>query len=395
MAINFPIDPEIGQIYEYGTKKWKWNGLNWAITVEATILSNGDGTKFLSDDGTYQFINVDVPLPEWGNISGTLSNQTDLQIILNSKASTAHNHDDLYYTETEVNNLLLSKSSTAHNHDDRYYTETEVNTLLLSKSSTAHTHTDLHTHTNKSLLDSVTASGDGTRYLANDGTYKLVESGTTDHGLLSGLGDDDHTQYLNSDRHSLIDHSAVSGIPTTENIQDISASLFTSGTHSGITFEYDDANNKINVSVSGGTQQVVGVLDDLTDVTISNPVSGQSLVYNGSTWINELLESSGSSGTNVSYLTDIQDIPDPIANTYLKRNNDNTSYVWETAGTETLETLTDVLLTDPVSGDAIIFDGTTWKNQQLGTAATKNITYSTEAPSGVGSEGDIWIKYTL
>lgn len=37
---------------------------------------------------------------------------------------------------------------------------------------------DSHTHSNKALLDTITDTGDGTKYLADDGTYKLVESGT-------------------------------------------------------------------------------------------------------------------------------------------------------------------------------------------------------------------------
>lgn len=32
----------------------------------------------------------------------------------------SHNHDNLYYTETEVNNLLNAKASSTHDHDDRY-----------------------------------------------------------------------------------------------------------------------------------------------------------------------------------------------------------------------------------------------------------------------------------
>lgn len=34
-------------------------------------------------------------------------------------------------------------------------------------------------------------------------------AGTVDHGALDGLGDDDHTQYLNSARHALEDHSGL------------------------------------------------------------------------------------------------------------------------------------------------------------------------------------------
>lgn len=130
----------------------------------------------------------------WGSITGTLSNQIDLQSALNAKQNTltfdttptaastnpvtsggiktaldakansadlgdlaekdqaawstdisgipstfppsTHNHDDRYYTESETDTLLSGKSNTGHNHDDRYYTETEVNTALAGKQNT-------------------------------------------------------------------------------------------------------------------------------------------------------------------------------------------------------------------------------------------------------------------
>ena len=66
----------------------------------------------------------------WGNIEGTLSDQTDLQNALNDKSDTSHTHDDRYYTETETDALLSGKAAAAHTHDDRYYTETEVDSLF-------------------------------------------------------------------------------------------------------------------------------------------------------------------------------------------------------------------------------------------------------------------------
>jgi hypothetical protein len=129
----------------------------------------------------------------WGSITGTLSDQTDLQIVLNGKSDTGHTHSGY--------------SLTTHTHDDRYYTETETNTLLSGKSDTNHTHSDLHSHANKTLLDSynqsnanistavtnshthsnkatldnITNAGDGNSFLANDGTYKAVSgSGAVD-----------------------------------------------------------------------------------------------------------------------------------------------------------------------------------------------------------------------
>jgi hypothetical protein len=37
-----------------------------------------------------------------------------------------------------------------------------------------HTHSELHTHPNQTALSNITDTGDGTRFLADDGTYKLT-----------------------------------------------------------------------------------------------------------------------------------------------------------------------------------------------------------------------------
>lgn len=79
-----------------------------------------------------------------------------------------------------------------------------------------------------------------------------------------------------------------------------------------VRLEYDSTNNALKVvSTSGGmvnlyaTGEVsaygydtevpvmVSELDDLTDVTISNPTNGQVLVYNGSLWVNQTIETGG------------------------------------------------------------------------------------------------------
>ena len=79
--------------------------------------------------------------PTWGAITGTLSQQTDLQNALNAKANTADlgalaDHDTVDYA-TEVTNKPSAFPPTAHTHDDRYYTESEVDALLADKADTA------------------------------------------------------------------------------------------------------------------------------------------------------------------------------------------------------------------------------------------------------------------
>jgi hypothetical protein len=66
-------------------------------------------------------------------------------------------------------------------------------TALAGKANTAHTHD----------LDDITITGtpDGSKFLRDDGTWAApTQTGVSDHGLLTGLADDDHTQYHNDTR---------------------------------------------------------------------------------------------------------------------------------------------------------------------------------------------------
>ena len=60
----------------------------------ATITTNGAGNNYLADDGIYK--PVAAGGGTWGSITGTLSNQTDLNNALNAKSDTTHNHTGVY-----------------------------------------------------------------------------------------------------------------------------------------------------------------------------------------------------------------------------------------------------------------------------------------------------------
>ena len=93
---------------------------------------------------------------------------------------------------------------------------------------------------------------------------------------------------------------------TDELAQDASASLFTTGTHTGISYSYNDASNKIDstVSLSGFS------IDALSDVDTSTtaPTNGQALAWSssGSKWIPTTI--SGGGGSRASY-TDVSAFP--------------------------------------------------------------------------------------
>jgi len=101
------------------------------------------------------------------------------------------------------------------------------------------------------------------RGTANGATQpRVTAKGTTvDHQPFFAVYHGPSSTYKNGAWGTLQDGSTVSGGLITaigataysdEQAQDAAASLFTTGTHSGISFSYDDAGNKINATVTAG-----------------------------------------------------------------------------------------------------------------------------------------------
>lgn len=84
MPINFPDNPEINEIYNYGTFSWIWNGIAWEINAESpvtnalfhTILVTYDYYECSIDD---MYIGVDYP----GQVTIVLPlNPSDGQVLI-------------------------------------------------------------------------------------------------------------------------------------------------------------------------------------------------------------------------------------------------------------------------------------------------------------------------
>ena len=72
-------------------------------------------------------------------------------------------------------------------------------------------------------------------------------SGVTDHGALTGLADDDHTQYHNDTRGDAR-YLQLSGV--SEAVDDRVAALLVAGTNIALT--YDDGAGTLTIDASGG-----------------------------------------------------------------------------------------------------------------------------------------------
>ena len=173
--------------------------------------------------------------------------ETELTTALADKADVDHDHlhgsldglsnddhpqyhndtrgDARYYTQTQVDDLIdgvtpgdgggvsdhgdltgLGDDDHPQYHNDargdaRYYTQTQVDGGFV-----AQTDFDGHDHALNDLSDVNAASpDDGQALVWDDSTSKYIPAtinagGVTDHGALTGKGDDDHTQYHNDTR---------------------------------------------------------------------------------------------------------------------------------------------------------------------------------------------------
>ena len=114
---------------------------------------------------------------------------------------------------------------------------------------------------------------------------RIISSGSaipttpvSDHGSMSGLADDDHTQYLNTTRHNALDHTTALG---TASITDLGDVEITGATPD--QFLKWDGSNWINANIPQ-----INTLDDVGDVSATGASANSVLVYNGSAWVSTI-----------------------------------------------------------------------------------------------------------
>lgn len=238
----------------------------------------------------------------------------------------------------------------------------------------------------------------------------------TDHGALTGLGDDDHTQYHNDTRAL-----AWLSTRTTDDLPEGAANLyFTSaertklGTiESGATADqssseiktlYESATPQVTVAEKtagsqtalrtfspkdiadmavthgGGGGGGVTTFAALTDTTVSSPVNGEIPIYNAGSWVNTAissdatLDASGAltlanSGATAGTYGSGSLIPQVTVD--VKGRITAITTVAVAGGGSTLDSLTDTDLTAPSSGQILVYDGTnSWDNQTVSGQAT-------------------------
>ena len=148
------------------------------------------------------------------------------------------------------------------------------------------------------------------RRVSSNGT-SIPSTPVSDHGSMTGLSDDDHTQYLTDARHNALDHSTAMGTVVLDDINDVTAPTPSSGdflkwngtawVNDPINLGTDTVGNYVS-SVTAGTGISVdftpsegagasvslnATLDNLSDVTAPSPVDQSTLVWDAYTsqWV--------------------------------------------------------------------------------------------------------------
>jgi uncharacterized Zn-binding protein involved in type VI secretion len=200
---------------------------------------------------------------EWGLITGTLSDQTDLQTALNNKSATTHNHNLNDLTEKSYNSLTDKPNlSSLHSHSNKTLLDTYTN----SNTNISGAISDRHTHTNKSTLDTYTNTNTD---ISSAVSLKHSHANKTDLDNVSGTNTGDNatnSQYsglATSKQDTLISGTNIKTINGTTILGSgdlvVSGGSLPSGTlgqtlaHNGTSFV---ATDKITVDATATTTEI-------------------------------------------------------------------------------------------------------------------------------------------
>jgi len=232
----------------------EYTGTSWS-GIEP---NEGFATWVEAEDGLYVYNGT-----QWVQFGSTITH--------NNLSGLQGGTSDEYYHLTSTQHSDLTgggDASSQHNHDGRYYTESEMDTTLSGYSLVGHTHvyTDV-TGFNEAAQDAVgnIMSGAGTVTVTYDDTANTitvsgVEIGSISHSSLAGLGNDDHIQYVLTDGSRGFTNT-VSGVTPTQDYHLATKAYVDQG----------GMDRHGRTAVSNGASQVVASFSDLghTNYTVS------------------------------------------------------------------------------------------------------------------------------
>ena len=317
--------------------------------VNTPTPSDGDVLKYDAATGTW--VNAISTGTVWGSITGTLSNQTDLQNALNAKVDQttldAHTTDStIHFTQAQIS-ITESQISDLQNY------ALVGHTHVMADITDATWISDISGQTLTTLSDVNAVSPADGQVL----TWSATNGVWAPANVLSSVAWGDITGTLSNqiDLQSALDGKA--SLSHTHVMADITDSTW--------------------ISDITGEQ-----LGSLSDVVLTTPASGEHLVFDGTNWVNQA-PSAGSvawgdiTGT-LSNQTDLQSALDGKSN--VGHTHTSTEITdWATAfttelGNNSINALSDVVITTPSNGHFITYNGTSaqWENAILSASKVSN-----------------------
>lgn len=263
---EFSIDTASGYLYQYHRTTATWLRLGQGIDIiagavppaytparnQSNFAINGvQELYYHTGGGTWVQLNPSGGVVTWGSITGTLSNQTDLQTALDAKAAAVHTHDP-----DEINQggaasgqvLKWNGSEWAPAADDTgggggtwgtitgtLSDQTDLQTELDGKAATTHTH----------------AAGD------------ITQSGATSGQVLKWNGS---VWVPDTDNNTQL---------TQEQVEDFAGGMFSGNTESLITSTYNDGTGKVDLAVEPNLSNYTndaGFLTAEVDGSVTNEI---------------------------------------------------------------------------------------------------------------------------
>jgi hypothetical protein len=259
-----------------------------ADATERLALSAQEGDVAIQTDDSTSWIydgSAWIQFAIGGSGVSSVNGQTGVVSLLTTDISEGTN---LYYTTSRFDDRLATKTTDnlTEGVTNRYFSNTLARGafsagtgITITTGTIASTITQYTDALAKSASVVNSMAGTQTDQAPSVSSVKSYYTAGTGISLSSGTIASTITQY------------------TDEQAQDQAASLLTSGTHTGISYSYVDASNKIDSTVSLAGFSIDALSD--VDTTTSAPSSGQALAWDGSKWIPTTI----SGGSRAPYTT--------------------------------------------------------------------------------------------
>ena len=197
---HIPAGGLSGQILRWGadgTAVWgNDNNTTYSNATQTTsgLMSNTDKTKL---DGIDANAN-NYTLPSAGTNLGGVKTGGDVTISSGVITVNDDSHNHVISNIDGLQSALDGKASSSHNHDGTYYTESEVDTLLSGKANSSHSHTIANVSGLQTALDGKAATSHGTH--VSYSTVAPVMDGTASVGTASTVARSDHKHPTDTSR---------------------------------------------------------------------------------------------------------------------------------------------------------------------------------------------------